>query len=108
MYEYLEGRSSGSAAARASCSTSPASATTSSCPLGSSFPRARAPRVWTHLVVREDAHTLYGFPDRETRDLFRALLTVRGVGPRMALGVLSGLPRDELLAGGGRRGHGAR
>jgi Holliday junction DNA helicase RuvA len=49
-------------------------------------------------VVRDDAHELYGFADRETRGLFRALLTVSGVGPRVALGVLSGIPREELLA----------
>lgn len=65
---------------------------------------ARA-RVWTHLAVREDAHTLYGFPDAPTRELFRALITVNGVGPRMALGVLSGMSRRELveaIAGGDR------
>lgn len=65
----------------------------------------RRTRVSTHLVVREDAHTLYGFPDEPTRELFRALITVKGVGPRMALGVLSGMSRRELLeavAGGHR------
>jgi Holliday junction DNA helicase RuvA len=67
------------------------------CPLGSSFPAGGRAVAWTHLVVRDDAHELYGFAERETRELFRALLTVSGVGPRMALGVLSGLPRDELL-----------
>jgi Holliday junction DNA helicase RuvA len=51
----------------------------------------------THLVVREDAHLLYGFPDAATRELFRALLTVTGIGPRLALGVLSGMSRRELL-----------
>ena len=69
------------------------------CPLGSAFGHLdEGARAWTHLVVRQDAHELYGFADRETRGLFRALLTVSGVGPRMALGVLSGLPREELLA----------
>ena len=69
------------------------------CPLGSNFEdRSPEPTVaWTHLVVRQDAQELYAFADRETRELFRALLTVSGVGPRMALGVLSGLPREELL-----------
>jgi len=67
------------------------------CPLGSAFPEGEPAVAWTHLVVRDDAHELYGFADRETRELFRALLTVSGVGPRMALGVLSGLPREELL-----------
>jgi Holliday junction DNA helicase RuvA len=67
------------------------------CPLGSPFEVGAKSKAWTHLVVRQDAHDLYGFHDRETRELFRALLTVGGVGPRMALGVLSGLPRAELL-----------
>ena len=48
------------------------------------------------LAVRDDAHTLYGFGDMETRDLFRTLLKVKGVGPGMALAVLSGLDRREL------------
>ncbi|MEY2745770.1 MAG: ATP-dependent helicase RuvA [Planctomycetota bacterium] len=66
-----------------------------STPLGARY-ESKA-RVWTHLVVREDAHLLYGFPDRDARELFRLLLTVRGVGPTSALAVLSGLARDELL-----------
>ncbi len=45
----------------------------------------------THLVVREDAHILYGFATEEERRLFRNLLKVSGVGPKMALGVLSGM-----------------
>lgn len=55
-------------------------------------------RAWTHLVVREDAHLLFGFPTRELRALFRLLLEVRGVGPAVALAVLSTLPGEELLA----------
>jgi Holliday junction DNA helicase RuvA len=66
-------------------------------PLTAVFPEKGKVRVFTQLIVREDSHTLYGFPDRETRELFRALLSVRGVGPVMALAILSGLPRDELL-----------
>ncbi len=54
-------------------------------------------RVWAHLVVRDDAHLLFGFADSGTRDLFRMLLKVRGVGPTMALGLLSGLSPDDLL-----------
>ncbi len=45
----------------------------------------------THLVVREDAHILYGFATQEERRLFRNLLKVSGVGPKIALGVLSGM-----------------
>ena len=55
-------------------------------------------RVFVHLVVREDSQQLFGFPDRDARAWFRALLGVRGVGPALALGVLSALPVDKLLA----------
>jgi Holliday junction DNA helicase RuvA len=48
-------------------------------------------RLLTHLVVREDAHILYGFSTNEERSLFRALLKVSGVGPRIALALLSGV-----------------
>ena len=51
----------------------------------------------THLVVREDAQLLYGFADTQQRDLFRSLLRVNGVGPRVALAILSSLPADEFL-----------
>ena len=50
----------------------------------------------THLVVREDAHLLYGFARESQRRQFRALLKVNGVGPRVALAVLSGLNETEL------------
>ena len=45
----------------------------------------------THLVVREDAHLLYAFGTEDERRLFRGLLKVSGVGPRIALGILSGI-----------------
>ncbi len=45
----------------------------------------------THLVVREDAHLLYAFGTEDERRLFRSLLKVSGVGPRIALGILSGI-----------------
>ena len=48
-------------------------------------------RLVTHLVVREDAHVLYGFASESERALFRSLLKVSGVGARIALGVLSGI-----------------
>src|SRR5580658_4263430 len=48
-------------------------------------------RLLTHLVVREDAHVLYGFATYEERALFRNLLKVSGVGPRIALAILSGV-----------------
>jgi Holliday junction DNA helicase RuvA len=52
----------------------------------------------THLIVRDDALALYGFATEEERDLFLLLLGVQGVGPKMALAVLSGGPPRELLA----------
>jgi len=50
----------------------------------------------THLVVREDAHLLFGFLTEAERALFRQLLKISGIGARMALAVLSGLSVDEL------------
>ncbi len=50
----------------------------------------------THLVVREDAHLLYGFATRQEQTTFRQLLKVTGVGARMALALLSGMDADEL------------
>lgn len=48
-------------------------------------------RLLTHLVVREDAHILYGFATEDERRLFRSLIKVSGVGPKMALALLSGV-----------------
>lgn len=53
--------------------------------------------LWTHLIVREDAHTLYGFTTQSERTLFRELIRVNGVGPKVALGILSGMNSAELL-----------
>lgn len=50
----------------------------------------------THLVVREDAQLLYGFFENHERTLFRLLIKLNGVGPKMALGILSGLNIREL------------
>ena len=50
----------------------------------------------THFVVREDAQILYGFGSSEERTAFRQLIKISGVGPRMALGVLSGMSVAEL------------
>ncbi len=50
----------------------------------------------THLAVREDALTLYGFGDAAARDLFETLLSVTGVGPKMALAALGTLGADGL------------
>lgn len=50
-----------------------------------------------HQVVREDALLLYGFGDRYERDLFRALIRVNGVGPKLALALLSGIEAERLV-----------
>jgi Holliday junction DNA helicase RuvA len=52
----------------------------------------------THLVVREDAHLLYGFLTAAEREAFRQLLKISGVGPKVALSVLSGLSVEDLAA----------
>jgi holliday junction DNA helicase RuvA len=53
--------------------------------------------LFTHLVVREDAHILFGFGSESERRLFRGLLKVSGVGPKIALGVLSGASVEDFL-----------
>jgi Holliday junction DNA helicase RuvA len=50
----------------------------------------------THLVVREDAHVLYGFATADERRLFRSLLKVSGVGPKIALALLSGISVEDF------------
>jgi Holliday junction DNA helicase RuvA len=56
------------------------------------LPEVGAPvTLHTHLVVREDAHLLYGFATLAERSLFRDLIRVNGVGPRLALTILSGI-----------------
>jgi Holliday junction DNA helicase RuvA len=53
--------------------------------------------LFTHLVVREDAHILFAFGTDGERRLFRGLLKVSGVGPKIALGILSGASVDDFL-----------
>lgn len=96
MYEYLEGEVVLHAPARLVVAVGGVGYALS-VPLGLPFAEGRPARVWTHLVVREDAHTLYGFATPRQRDLFRLLLAVRGVGPAMALTLLSGLPGERLV-----------
>ena len=52
--------------------------------------------LYTHLMVRDDAHTLFGFFLQSDRELFRTLLKVNGVGGKMALAILSGMNSDEF------------
>jgi Holliday junction DNA helicase RuvA len=61
------------------------------------LPATGAPVVLlTHLIVREDAHLLYGFETAGEREAFRQLIRIAGVGPRTALSVLSGMSVAEL------------
>ncbi len=57
-----------------------------------------AVRLYTHLAVREDAHTLYGFSKLSDRTLFRTLIKVNGVGAKMALTILSGMEASLFAA----------
>ena len=54
--------------------------------------------LFTHLVVREDAHILFGFGTERERRLFRELLKVSNVGPKLALSLLSGMSVENVLA----------
>ena len=53
--------------------------------------------LYTHFVVRDDAQLLYGFSEQRERELFRTLIKVNGVGPKMALAILSGMNADEFV-----------
>ncbi len=57
----------------------------------------QAVTLFIHFVVREDAHQLFGFFSREERALFRTLLKVNGVGPRLGLTILSSIEPDEFV-----------
>lgn len=56
-----------------------------------------AVQLYTHLAVREDAHLLYGFAREQERSLFRALIKVNGVGPKLALAILSGMEEEQFI-----------
>lgn len=56
-----------------------------------------AVRLLTHLLVRDDAHVLYGFASEAERQLFRTLIKVAGVGARMALAILSGISVESFV-----------
>ncbi len=97
MYEYLEGKVAQRTATRVVLDVGGVGYDLFA-PLGAPFGElGKRARAYVHLAVREDAHILYGFTSVDERDLFRLLLRVRGVGPTIALAVLSGLPRNELV-----------
>ncbi|WP_108649770.1 Holliday junction branch migration protein RuvA [Dongshaea marina] len=54
-------------------------------------------RLYTHLVVRDDAHLLFGFTHEVERTLFRELIKANGVGPKLAQTILSGMSAEELV-----------
>ena len=53
--------------------------------------------IFTHFIVREDAQLLFGFNTKPTRALFRELIKVNGVGPKLALAILSGMSAQQLV-----------
>ncbi len=52
--------------------------------------------IWTHLVVKEDSHSLVGFKGEDERRLFRQLIRINGVGPKLALAILSGIDEQQF------------
>ena len=63
----------------------------------SSITQSEYCKLFTHLSVKEDSHTLFGFFDESERDLFRKLISVSGVGPSTAQVVLSTYSPDEII-----------
>jgi holliday junction DNA helicase RuvA len=52
--------------------------------------------IWTHLLIKDDAHSLVGFTTEQERRLFRQLIRINGVGPKMALTILSGIDEAQF------------
>lgn len=96
MYDYIEGQIALRAAARTVIDVGGVGYDVCT-PLNAVLPASGRVRLWTHFLVREESHQIFGFTDMHSRDVFRALLTVSGVGPKVALAVLSGLEAPELL-----------
>lgn len=69
-------------------------------PIGTAFSLPEAGQkttLHTHFVVREDAQLLFGFLEQRERDMFRILIKVNGVGPKLGIAILSGLNADSLV-----------
>ena len=96
MYEFLEGRVAACGATRLVIDVGGVGYALA-VPVGMGLVEGATARVYTHLVVRQDDHLLFGFRDRATRQVFRLLLSVRGVGPTAAIAILSGLSCEELV-----------
>lgn len=62
----------------------------------SSLPQTENAKLFTHLIVKEDSHTLYGFVDQFEREIFKLLITVSGVGPGTARTMLSSLTPNQV------------
>src|SRR5690606_22820988 len=62
----------------------------------SSLPQTENAKLYTHLIVKEDSHTLYGFVDQFEREIFKLLITVSGVGPGIARTMLSSLTPNQV------------
>lgn len=59
--------------------------------------RGQEATIFTQFIVREDAQLLYGFNDKQERALFRELIKVNGVGPKLALAILSGMSAQQFV-----------
>ena len=97
MYEFLEGQVVSRGATQMVLAVGGVGYSIAT-PLGSRLPEVgTSARIHVHLVVRDDAHILFGFGSREDRELFRLLLKVRGIGPSMGLALLSAMDRTEIV-----------
>ncbi|OXM86831.1 Holliday junction branch migration protein RuvA [Paenibacillus rigui] len=67
-------------------------------PYSASLKEGEETTLFTHYQVREDAHLLFGFVNREEQSLFRLLIEVNGIGPKVAIGILAGGGRPEVIA----------
>ncbi len=61
-----------------------------------SLPVGEPAKILTYMAVREDGVSLFGFSSKEERDLFNKLITVSGIGPKMAISILSGMKISDL------------